>query len=347
MNARLYDPASGRFLSPDPFLQNPLFSQNFNRYSYCLNNPLCYIDRDGQFVWFIPVIASIVGCYIGGSMANHSYNPLNWDWSSGKTWGYMGGGALIGGGGALLAMCAGPAIGGAICTGIGMSTGGVIGGTITGLVGGAISGFVNGAGFTALGGGSFKDSMIGGLKGAAIGGGTGAITGGILGGVNAYKGGYNVWSGEAIKEGRNAFSFKNTPLVTKPAPPSEPIPVTVGNVDVPQPNSSPILNSKGDPYPDVTVEGYGKVPFPEGPYTPNNSATLRPEFNALRSDFKNWWIEQGRPYPIATEGSTIQIHHIQPLSWGGTNSFNNLVPLIYPQQHQPFTNWWLSFKITF
>jgi len=42
MNARLYDPALGRFLSPDPYVQAPDFSQNFNRYSYCLNNPLKY-----------------------------------------------------------------------------------------------------------------------------------------------------------------------------------------------------------------------------------------------------------------------------------------------------------------
>jgi RHS repeat-associated protein len=40
MNARLYDPAVGRFLSPDPIVSNPYFSQDFNRYSYCLNNPL-------------------------------------------------------------------------------------------------------------------------------------------------------------------------------------------------------------------------------------------------------------------------------------------------------------------
>ena len=56
MNARLYDPALGRFLSPDPYVQSPDFTQNFNRYSYCLNNPLKYTDPDGEIVWFIPVI---------------------------------------------------------------------------------------------------------------------------------------------------------------------------------------------------------------------------------------------------------------------------------------------------
>lgn len=49
MNARLYDPLVGRFLSPDPYVQAPDFTQNFNRYSYCLNNPLKYTDPSGEF----------------------------------------------------------------------------------------------------------------------------------------------------------------------------------------------------------------------------------------------------------------------------------------------------------
>jgi RHS repeat-associated protein len=45
MNGRMYDPILGRFLSPDPYVQAPEFSQNFNRYSYCVNNPLIYTDQ--------------------------------------------------------------------------------------------------------------------------------------------------------------------------------------------------------------------------------------------------------------------------------------------------------------
>ena len=56
MNGRLYDPVVGRFLSPDPFVQLPEFSQNFNRYSYCLNNPLKYNDPDGELVWLLPAL---------------------------------------------------------------------------------------------------------------------------------------------------------------------------------------------------------------------------------------------------------------------------------------------------
>jgi len=49
MKGRVYDPLVGRFLSPDPFIQAPEFSLSFNRYSYCLNNPLLYTDPTGFF----------------------------------------------------------------------------------------------------------------------------------------------------------------------------------------------------------------------------------------------------------------------------------------------------------
>jgi len=48
MNGRLYDPVVGRFLSPDPYISDPSFSQSYNRYSYCLNNPLKYSDPSGE-----------------------------------------------------------------------------------------------------------------------------------------------------------------------------------------------------------------------------------------------------------------------------------------------------------
>ena len=44
----MYDPVLGRFLSCDNYVQEPDNSQNFNRYSYCLNNPLRYTDPSGE-----------------------------------------------------------------------------------------------------------------------------------------------------------------------------------------------------------------------------------------------------------------------------------------------------------
>ena len=48
MNARLYDPLTGRFLAPDPYVQNPEHTQSYNRYAYALNNPLKYTDPSGE-----------------------------------------------------------------------------------------------------------------------------------------------------------------------------------------------------------------------------------------------------------------------------------------------------------
>lgn len=48
MNARIYDPVLARFLSPDPMVQAPDFTQSFNRYSYCWNNPFKYTDPSGE-----------------------------------------------------------------------------------------------------------------------------------------------------------------------------------------------------------------------------------------------------------------------------------------------------------
>jgi len=46
--ARYYDPAIGRFISADTLVPGPANPQAFNRYSYCLNNPLRYNDPSGH-----------------------------------------------------------------------------------------------------------------------------------------------------------------------------------------------------------------------------------------------------------------------------------------------------------
>lgn len=49
MNGRVYDPGLGRFLSADPYIQDPGNLQSYNRYSYVLNNPLAFTDPSGYF----------------------------------------------------------------------------------------------------------------------------------------------------------------------------------------------------------------------------------------------------------------------------------------------------------
>ena len=54
MNGCMYDPVMSSFLSVDNYVQAPDFSQSFNRYAYCQNNPLRYVDQSGEFLtWSI------------------------------------------------------------------------------------------------------------------------------------------------------------------------------------------------------------------------------------------------------------------------------------------------------
>lgn len=46
----MYDSALGRFLSPDPVLDDLQMPQSLNAYSYVGNNPLSFIDPTGLFI---------------------------------------------------------------------------------------------------------------------------------------------------------------------------------------------------------------------------------------------------------------------------------------------------------
>ncbi len=89
MNGRVYDPFLARFLSPDPKIGNPENGQNFNRYSYALNNPFKYTDPDGEN----PLI--IAAALVGGGLNMIS----NWQNISKNPWsaiGYFASGAVGG-----------------------------------------------------------------------------------------------------------------------------------------------------------------------------------------------------------------------------------------------------------
>ena len=47
MNGRMYDPITSSFLSVDQYVGSPGNAQGFNRYAYCSNNPLRYVDPSG------------------------------------------------------------------------------------------------------------------------------------------------------------------------------------------------------------------------------------------------------------------------------------------------------------
>ena len=96
MNARLYDPVLGRFLSPDPYVQLPDFSQSYNRYTYCLNNPLKYVDQDGKSFIGAILFGAVVGALVGGTSYAVSTAVTGQRWDPHQFWKSIGIGAFSG-----------------------------------------------------------------------------------------------------------------------------------------------------------------------------------------------------------------------------------------------------------
>lgn len=148
MNGRVYDANIGRFLSADPFVQKGGAGQNFNRYSFGLNNPLSFVDPSGFFfkklfkkigkffkkIWK-PLVAIVVGAITGG-------------WALG----FFG--------------LSGMTLGGAIVSGM-------------------VGGFAASTTGALLNGASLGDALKAGLRGAVIGAVTGGIMHGIRVGLRA------------------------------------------------------------------------------------------------------------------------------------------------------------------
>jgi hypothetical protein len=164
MNGRIYDPELGRFLSPDPVVQIPEYSQNFNRYSYVLNNPLNATDPSGFS--FISKAFSKIGSFI----------MENW-----RTIVVV----------VVVAVAAWAAS--AYLSGLGgmFTTTGAVGGQLsaTGMaVSGGFAGAIGGGLGPALNGGDIGDV----LRGAVVGGIQGAIAGGVLHGMTPQNPGFNM-----------------------------------------------------------------------------------------------------------------------------------------------------------
>ncbi|MCF2910861.1 hypothetical protein L1285_21370 [Pseudoalteromonas sp. DL2-H2.2] len=101
MNGRLYDSGTGRFMQADPFVQAPANLQNYNRFSYVLNNPMSYTDPSGYL--FKKLKKAINSVFKAVNKALGDFAPLVsiglgiWaPWGTGF-WASIGTGALAGG----------------------------------------------------------------------------------------------------------------------------------------------------------------------------------------------------------------------------------------------------------
>ncbi len=211
MNARLYDPALCRFLSPDPVLQDPLSTQNFNRYSYCLNNPLKYTDESGEFCSTL-----IIGAVLGGVInwaANGCEFTINGFY-------YFIAGAAIG---ALFS-------GTSFLTTPAIATCGLLEGALAGASIGAATGTASGLltnGFNNLISGreflrGAEDASLSGMISGSL---SGSLSGSYIGGKHALQSGRNVWWGNDIKNGRGQWSLFN---VEKPQVFTSPVTANYG-----------------------------------------------------------------------------------------------------------------------
>ncbi len=189
MKVRVYDPYIGRFLSPDPYVQMPDYSQNFNRYSYCLNNPLIYIDPSGEIPILIPIIAgAIIGGYLGGAAAEGwKMDPGKWAWNS-NTWAGIGIGAAFGAAGGY-----GFAVGAPALASTGFFTHFGASGTLAAyaLTGSATLGAVGyGSGFSGgilYSNGNWEYSHKSGMLGLEVGSSIGLAAGSLAGLVESYE----------------------------------------------------------------------------------------------------------------------------------------------------------------
>jgi RHS repeat-associated protein len=280
MNGRVYDPLTAQFLSPDPYIQAPGNWLNYNRYSYCLNNPFKYTDPDGEWIWIV------VGAVIGGVINV----AIHWDQigNFGQGLAAFGIGAA---GGALAAATGGAALG---AFGTAAGAGGFIGGAVAGGVG-----YTFGIATTSIGNNiAFGDPMP--TAGQfASGLGIAMLTGGTVNGIVSAANGGNFFTGPKAVQ----------PTVPQPTQPAQNTGAQQGQTQQQQAqgqgqttiqSANPeeglyTLNNKPQP---IKLTGDGiKLPSDPSWRDPNFRANL---------------IEASGIDP----GKTAQAHHLFPLKYG-------------------------------
>ena len=175
--SRFYDPQIGRWHTPDPA------EQFANPYLAMGNNPVMYVDPDGEFAMILPLIVAggiVAGSFQQASTSNNSFGQL------------LIGGA-IGGASAAAGFGVGSALSGVVGAGF-------IGGAISGAGGGFTGGFISGGGSAWYNGASLQDGMMAGLKSGGIAAASAALTGGLIGGISAKNAGLDFLTGSKVTD---------------------------------------------------------------------------------------------------------------------------------------------------
>lgn len=124
-------------------------------------------------------------------------------------------------------------------------------------------------------------------------------------------------------------------------------------------NSEPVKNSKGVPYPEVIDIRTGKnMEFPanvgsripkdqrvpwfrnkkEADLHRNNSSDI-----LCKKDYIDEWYKRGYSDP-PEDWKNYEIHHIKPREFGGSASFENLVPVLINVHRSIVSPWGASYK---
>lgn len=234
MNGRLYDPLVARFISPDPYVQAPGSTQSMNRYTYCMNNPLIYVDYNGctwasnfgewidkngkQIVTIaatVVVVAAVTvatagmgtpllaAAIVGGAGGFTSGATSTWlnggSFTQGLGAGAINGviGAAAGVAGGALSAWATKGLGGALLGQLNVKASSALGGLVTGGIGGYAGGFAGGFVTGLISTGDLGKAFNMGLSSGEMGAIIGASMNGIRGFQAAKAVGNNPWTGNA------------------------------------------------------------------------------------------------------------------------------------------------------
>jgi RHS repeat-associated protein len=162
--ARYYDPEIGRFITADTIVQAPYDPQSLNRYAYCRNNPLNYVDPTGHSWWkkIAGIFGAIVGTVVGIATGNPFLGMMTYSLiaASGQG-GNFGKNFGINFASSLAGYVVGAAAGG-------LASNLFAGNYWPGLIGSAVGGAAGGAAMSGMLGGDAGMGALAGLAGGAI-----------------------------------------------------------------------------------------------------------------------------------------------------------------------------------